>query len=101
MTLLTREIMRRVPRILVLLAAASLTLSGAVAGQLGAEIRGPVGPSPYEVVRGWHKPFAQTGLLKNGLTKYKLDQLVSMFFLRRDGGRGVTACIPLIVMAES
>ena len=58
--------MRRVPRILVLLAAASLTLSGSVAGQLGAEIRGPVGPSPYEVVRGWHKPFAQTGYAFGG-----------------------------------
>ena len=61
MTLPTGVIMCRVPRILVLLAAASLTLSGSLAGQLGAEIRGPVGPSPYEVVRGWHKPFAQTG----------------------------------------
>ena len=58
--------MHRVPKILVLLAVASLMLSGSVAGQLGAEIRGPVGPSPYEVVRGWHKPFAQTGYAFGG-----------------------------------
>ena len=23
-----------------------------------ATVTGPVGPSPYDVVRGWHKPFA-------------------------------------------
>ena len=27
---------------------------------------GPVGPSPYEVVRGWHKPFAEPGFAFGG-----------------------------------
>src|SRR5882757_3257323 len=27
---------------------------------------GPVGPSPYDVVRGWHKPFAQPGFAFGG-----------------------------------
>src|SRR5262245_10271180 len=31
-----------------------------------AEIRGPSGPSPYEVVRGWHKPFADPGFAFGG-----------------------------------
>src|SRR3979490_2230658 len=26
-----------------------------------AVISGPVGPSPYDIVRGWHKPFAERG----------------------------------------
>src|SRR5438105_3707204 len=31
-----------------------------------AEIRGPSGPSPYDVVRGWHKPFAAPGFAFGG-----------------------------------
>jgi NHL repeat len=31
-----------------------------------AVISGPVGPSPYDVVRGWHKPFAQPGFAFGG-----------------------------------
>src|SRR5688500_9801950 len=27
---------------------------------------GPVGPSPYDVVRGWHKPFAEPGYAFGG-----------------------------------
>lgn len=38
---------------------------------LGAQARqgvisGPVGPSPYEIVRGWHKPFAESGFAFGG-----------------------------------
>ena len=31
-----------------------------------AVITGPVGPSPYYVVRGWHKPFAEAGFAFGG-----------------------------------
>ncbi|MDR1989187.1 MAG: hypothetical protein LBQ09_03040, partial [Acidobacteriaceae bacterium] len=31
-----------------------------------ATIAGPVGPSPYEIVRGWHKPFAAQGFAFGG-----------------------------------
>lgn len=31
-----------------------------------AKILGPEGPSPYDVVRGWHKPFAQPGFAFGG-----------------------------------
>lgn len=27
---------------------------------------GPVGPSPYDIVRGWHKPFAAPGFAFGG-----------------------------------
>lgn len=40
--------------------------AGDVAAQLAAEVRGPVGPSPYEVVRGWHQPFAPAGYAFGG-----------------------------------
>jgi hypothetical protein len=31
-----------------------------------AVVSGPVGPSPYDIVRGWHKPFAQPGFAFGG-----------------------------------
>src|SRR5215510_7018193 len=31
-----------------------------------AVISGPVGPSPYDIVRGWHKPFAEPGFAFGG-----------------------------------
>src|SRR5580765_2449967 len=31
-----------------------------------AQATGPVGPSPYEVVRGWHKPFSEPGYAFGG-----------------------------------
>jgi len=31
-----------------------------------AVISGPVGPSPYDIVRGWHKPFAEKGYAFGG-----------------------------------
>lgn len=38
----------------------------ALAQSRQAEIRGPVGPSPYDVVRGWHKPFSRPGFAFGG-----------------------------------
>ena len=52
--------------------AALLALGGAagLAGQAPAQasrvVMGPVGPSPYSVVRGWHKPFARDGFAFGG-----------------------------------
>ena len=31
-----------------------------------AAVTGPTGPSPYDVVRGWHKPFAAPGFAFGG-----------------------------------
>jgi 6-phosphogluconolactonase (cycloisomerase 2 family) len=31
-----------------------------------ATLQGPVGPSPYDVVRGWHKPFSEPGFAFGG-----------------------------------
>lgn len=44
------------------LAASALAL----AGQQPATAAGPVGPSPYDVVSGWHKPFAAPGFAFGG-----------------------------------
>ena len=49
-----------------MVAAASWVFGDAIAGQMAAEVRGPTGPSPYDVVRGWHKPFAQVGYAFGG-----------------------------------
>ena len=45
------------------LAAGAATL---VAQSPPAVISGPVGPSPYDIVRGWHKPFAEPGFAFGG-----------------------------------
>lgn len=51
--------------------AIGLALVAGVVGLLAqsaskALISGPVGPSPYDVVRGWHKPFAAPGFAFGG-----------------------------------
>ena len=47
-------------------AAVALLLAGSFAGSATAQEPGPVGPSPYEVVAGWHKPFAAAGFAFGG-----------------------------------
>src|SRR5213592_3350354 len=43
---------------------ALVAIGPVVEGQ--AVITGPTGPSPYDVVRGWHKPFAAPGFAFGG-----------------------------------
>ena len=40
--------------------------SAAPATTAQAILDGPTGPSPYDVVRGWHKPFAAPGFAFGG-----------------------------------
>jgi len=52
-----------------LLAAAALgavAMASGTRAQTPAVPQGPVGPSPYTVVRGWHKPFAAPGFAFGG-----------------------------------
>ena len=49
--------------------AAALLLAGSFSGSPAAQETdgaGPVGPSPYDVVEGWHKPFAAEGFAFGG-----------------------------------
>jgi hypothetical protein len=46
--------------------AVLLLVSGADQALGQAEIRGPTGPSPYQVIRGWHQPFAEPGYAFGG-----------------------------------
>jgi hypothetical protein len=50
--------------------AALLALAASVPALLAQSpqgvISGPVGPSPYDIVRGWHKPFAKPGFAFGG-----------------------------------
>ena len=53
-------------RVITLLVAIAL-LAPAMGAQTNvAVVDGPVGPSPYDVVRGWHKPFAAPGFAFGG-----------------------------------
>ena len=47
--------------------AVALLLAGFFSGSAAAQDdAGPVGPSPYDVVEGWHKPFASEGFAFGG-----------------------------------
>src|SRR5260370_39894764 len=48
--------------------AALVTSAPILVAQRGrqAEIKGPSGPSPYDIIRGWQKPFAQGGFAFGG-----------------------------------
>src|SRR5258705_3185584 len=48
------------------LALAATALPLLAQGGSKAVISGPVGPSPYDVIRGWHKPFAEPGFAFGG-----------------------------------
>ena len=45
---------------------AALPLAVLFAGPAASQDQGPIGPSPYEVVEGWHKPFAAEGFAFGG-----------------------------------
>jgi hypothetical protein len=48
------------------LLAVVLAVPSLVAQSTPSTIQGPVGPSPYDVVRGWHKPFSEPGFAFGG-----------------------------------
>ncbi|MBZ5601458.1 MAG: hypothetical protein LAO79_04050 [Acidobacteriia bacterium] len=48
------------------LTMAALSIVTALAQSPKAVISGPAGPSPYDIVRGWHKPFADAGFAFGG-----------------------------------
>jgi len=45
--------------------------------------RGPIGPSPYDVVRGWHKPFAKQGFAFGGNSGLYAESPDRIFVLQR------------------
>jgi hypothetical protein len=53
-------------RITSLMAALTIAASSPVILVAQADVRGPVGPSPYDIVRGWHQPFAEPGYAFGG-----------------------------------
>jgi hypothetical protein len=54
-------------RVAIGLVALALIAGAALpSAQQTAVPQGPVGPSPYDVVRGWHKPFAEPGFAFGG-----------------------------------
>jgi hypothetical protein len=46
-------------------------------------VTGPVGPSPYDVVRGWHKPFAEPGFAFGGNSGIFAESPNRIFVLQR------------------
>ena len=56
-------------------------------GQAQAEIKGPLGPSPYNIVRGWHKPFAQPGFAFGGNSGLFAESPNRIFVLQRGEAR--------------
>src|SRR5579884_3381401 len=54
------------PISLVLLLSTAAALAPFASAQRKAEITGPAGPSPYDVVRSWQKPFSEPGYAFGG-----------------------------------
>ncbi len=52
-----------------------------------AVMTGPVGPSPYDVVRGWHKPFAQPGFAFGGNSGVFAESPNRIFIAQRGEAR--------------
>jgi hypothetical protein len=48
---------------------------------------GPIGPSPYDVVRGWHKPFAQPGFAFGGNSGVFAESPNRIFIAQRGEAR--------------
>jgi hypothetical protein len=44
---------------------------------------GPVGPSPYDIIRGWHKPFAEPGFAFGGNSGVFAESPDRIFILQR------------------
>ncbi len=68
--------------------AALLALVVSVPGLVAqAALSGPVGPSPYDVVRGWHKPFAQPGFAFGGNSGVFAESPNRIFIAQRGEAR--------------
>jgi hypothetical protein len=67
--LFTAHVVQRMTMLIRIAKTSLVALALVVAAPLlhgQAVITGPVGPSPYDVVRGWHKPFAEPGFAFGG-----------------------------------
>jgi hypothetical protein len=53
----------------------------------GAPILGPEGPSPYDIVRGWHKPFAEPGFAFGGNSGIFAESPNRIFIAQRGEAR--------------
>jgi len=68
--------------------AATIAVGLALAASVGAQsppavVSGPVGPSPYDIVRGWHKPFAEAGFAFGGNSGVFAESPDRIFILQR------------------
>jgi hypothetical protein len=79
-TPMTRSL--RIPSVIFLAA-----LAGPAAVQAQAVVSGPVGPSPYTVLRGWHKPFAQEGYAFGGNSGVFAESADRILVLQRGENR--------------
>jgi hypothetical protein len=63
------------------------TVPALIAQTTQAVISGPVGPSPYDVVRGWHKPFAEPGFAFGGNSGVFAESPDRIFIAQRGEAR--------------
>lgn len=73
--------MRFVQKLSLLLATTLVSSLGFAQDQGNA--RGPMGPSPYDVVRAWHKPFAKQGFAFGGNSGLYAESPDRIFVLQR------------------
>ncbi len=71
----------------VAVAALCTSAPGLVAQTTKAVITGPVGPSPYDIARAWHKPFAEPGFAFGGNSGVFAESPDRIFVLQRGEAR--------------
>lgn len=62
---------------------AAVTLAGQPATLSAQNVTGPVGPSPYDIVSGWHEPFAEEGYAFGGNSGVFAESPDRIFILQR------------------
>ena len=73
----------------------TVLLAGTLAGPVSSQDVGPVGPSPYNVVEGWHKPFAKQGFAFGGNSGIFAESPDRIFIAQRGETR-----LPIPIPAE-
>ncbi len=80
-----------------LLPVSTLTglLAALLSGPVSSQDSGPTGPSPYDIVEGWHKPFAKQGFAFGGTSGVFAESPDRIFIAQRGETR-----LPIPIPAE-
>ena len=79
--------MAKLTKAVAALAGLATLVTGISTLRAQAALTGPVGPSPYDVIRGWHKPFAEPGFAFGGNSGVFAESPNRIFIAQRGEAR--------------